>query len=304
MGWIMSRGGRARSRRAAGTTAAVATLFMSFMAAAIATAPAASGRAKIKCHLTTGTAVIDPIVYHNMPVGNGHLHQFFGNNSFLSLSNPNTANYASLMGKGTNCENAADTAGYWMPALQYTVTGALVPVATFTAYYRSWDGKSFGQGIPLPPDVRLIATDYDWTCGQKERVKPSLSIPDCSMADGRPGSRLTAHVKFPTCWDGVKPVHPSTQVGNTKDDSHFAYRYRDTCPAAFPTKVVELRLTIQYDYIGKGTDLALSSDRHMGTTDGQSLHADFWNTWVQTGFASMVANCITPGGDRRAGECG
>jgi hypothetical protein len=281
----------------------VTSLVLGFLATTLVIAPPAMARAKIKCHLTTGTATVDPIVYHNMAVGNGHLHQFFGNNAFLSMPNPNTANYANLMGKGTNCENPADTAGYWMPALQYTATGALVPVASFTAYYRSWDGRSSGEGIPFPDDARLIASDYDWSCGQKERVEPSLSIPDCSRADGRPGSRLTAHVTFPTCWDGVKPAHASTQVGNTKDNAHFAYRYRDTCPVGFPYKVVELRLTIQYAYTGAGHDLALSSDRHLGTTDGQSMHADFWNTWVPAGFASMVTNCVNPGGDRRSPEC-
>ena len=56
--------------------------------------------AKIKCKETTGRAAVDPIVNHNMPVGSGHMHQFFGNNAFLSLPNPNAANYADLDGQG------------------------------------------------------------------------------------------------------------------------------------------------------------------------------------------------------------
>jgi hypothetical protein len=267
--------------------------------------PEASSLGKIKCHQTTGTANVDPIVHHNKPVGSAHLHQFFGNNAFLSLPNPNTANYLDLMGRGTNCENAADTAGYWAPTLHNTKTGAVVPVASFTAYYRSWNGRTTGAGLPHPSDTRLVAADYDWTCGQKERVEPSASIPDCSKASGGPGSRLTAHINFPTCWDGVLPVHKAADAGNTSDNAHYAYRLsRDACPAGFPVKVVELRMTISWAYTGSGTDVALSSDSHMGTTDGRSMHADFWNTWVQAGYTTMVRDCINPGRKRSSARCG
>ena len=300
------RSGQHRGRRSTtATLATLAALLSSLIAVAVVSPPAATGLAKIKCKETTGRAAVDPIVNHNMPVGSGHMHQFFGNNAFLSLPNPNAANYADLTGRGTNCEDPADTAGYWSPTLHYTATGAVVPVAAFTAYYRSWNTQKTGEGVPHPADVRLIATRYDWTCGQRERVAPSLSIPDCSMADGRSGSRLTAHINYPSCWDGVLPRHTSTQVGNTSDNAHFAYRLDSrTCPPGFPVKTVELRMTIQFQYTGRGTDLTLSSDHMANTTDGRSLHADFWNTWVQTGFATMVRNCINPAINITAALCG
>ena len=270
----------------------------------VAPAPA-SAMGKIKCKQTTGTGHVDPIVHHNEPVSDmQHLHQFFGNNHFLSLANPNTANYADLVGQGTNCENPTDSAGYWTPVLQYTRTGATVPVTAFTAYYRSWDFKETGDGVPLPDDVRLIAKKHDWTCGQFESVAPQQSIPDCSMADGRPGSTLTAHIDFPSCWDGVKPHHTAGEVGDTSDNEHFAYRVGGACPSGFPIKTVALRETLGFAYTGKGDDVTLSSDQMMGTTDGQSLHADFWNAWEPAGLASMVRNCINPGGNFTTAECG
>jgi hypothetical protein len=166
---------------------------------AVVEAPVATSLGKIKCKETTGTRAVDPIVHHNhsatMP-GMAHMHQFFGNNSFLSLPNPNAANYTDLVGKGTNCENPADTAGYWTPTLHNTTTGAIVPTAGFTAYYRSWNGRTTGEGVAMPPDTRLVANRFDWTCGQREAVEKSTSIPDCSMAKGTAGSRLTAHVNF------------------------------------------------------------------------------------------------------------
>jgi Domain of unknown function (DUF1996) len=298
--------GRHRGRRRVPSSILVLVVLVGGLAAAQVVSPsAATGLGKIKCKETTGTAAIDPIVYHNMPVGSGHEHQFFGNNAFLSLNNPNAANYADLVGKGTNCEDAADTAGYWTPTLHNMTTGAAVPVAAFTAYYRSWNSQKAGEGVPYPPDARLVAHRINWTCGQRERVKPALSIPDCSMADGQSGSRLTAHIDFPTCWNGVLPRHSSAQVGNTNDNALFAYRLDSrNCPAGFPVKTVELRMTIQFQYTGKGTDLMLASDHMANTTDGRSLHADFWNTWVQAGFETMVRNCINPGQNRRASNCG
>jgi hypothetical protein len=245
-------------------------------------------------------------VHHNAPVGTGmiHMHQFFGTNSLLSLPNPNAANYLDLLNGSTNCENQADTAGYWTPVLRYKATGEIVPTRAFTAYYRSWDRRQFGEGVPLPNDVRLVAHKYDWTCGRFRAVEPSQSIPDCSRARGTAGSTLTAHIDFPTCWDGVRPVHTRYEMGDTTDNEHFAYRVGNACPPGFPVKTVMLRETIQFQYNGRGDDVELSSDMMMGTSDGQSMHADFWNTWDPAGFASMVRNCVTPGGNRRSAECG
>ena len=301
--------GRHRSRGATiGVLTLVAALVGGFglaLVSSVASAPASQAKAKIKCKQTTGTDDVDPIVHHNEPAqGSAHLHQFFGNNSFLSLPNPNAANYADLRAGGTNCENPADTAGYWTPALKYKATGKVISPQAFTAYYRSWDFKDFGAGVPLPDDVRLVASKFSWTCGQFSNVAPQQSVPDCSASSGRPGSTLTAHIDFPSCWDGVKPSHTSQEVGDTRDNKHFAYRVGSSCPAGFPVKTVQLRETLQYPYIGKGDDVELSSDAMMGKTDGQTMHADFWNAWDPKGFASMVRNCVNPGGTFTTAECG
>jgi hypothetical protein len=293
---LFSLSHRPLGRKVTGLAALVsATLVAVGLAAAasVATAPSASALAKIKCKQLTGLAHVDPIVHHNEPVSNmQHVHQFFGNNHFLSLSNPNAANFSDLVGKGTNCENPDDTAGYWTPVLFNKSTGVVVPATAFTAYYRSFDFQKTGEGVPLPPDVRLVASKHDWTCGQFESVKPSQSIPDCSMADGRPGSTLTAHIDFPSCWDGVKPNHPADEVGDTRDNAHFAYPVGKSCPAGFPVKTVALRETLQFPYTGKGNDLELSSDAMMNMTDGMSLHGDFWNAWVPSGMSTMVKSCV------------
>lgn len=85
--------GRHRGRRRTPTALpTLAVVVSSLVASLVVFPPAATGLAKIKCKETTGTAAVDPIVYHNLRVGSGHVHQFFGNNAFLSLPNPNAAN--------------------------------------------------------------------------------------------------------------------------------------------------------------------------------------------------------------------
>ena len=65
-------------------------------------------------------------------------------------------------------------------------------------------------------------------------------------AGGTPGGTLTAHIDFPSCWDGVMPSHPTSQNGDTRDNAHYAYRVGQSCPAGFPIGVTELRETVQF----------------------------------------------------------
>ena len=291
-------------RRRGNVAAWLAALLGLTAALVVLPSGSASAMAKIQCKQTSGTGYLDPIVHHDQYIGSAHLHQFFGNNAWLSLSNPNWANYSNLVGKGTNCLNTADTAGYWSPALRYTATGAVIPAIGFWAYYRAFDGSNTGPGMAFPPDTRLVATVHNWTCGQFERQQPVSYIPDCHRADGRPGHTLTAHIDFPSCWNGVKPYHPWNQVGDTRDNRNYAYAVKGVCPAGFPYKMLQLRETIAYAYHGYGADVQVASDPMTGMTDGMSMHADFWNTWVQTGLQSLVVNCVSGTGTRTRAECG
>lgn len=274
--------------------------------AALVAAPTATALGKVKCDTKTQPAVAigsyDPIVNHNQPSAM-HEHQFFGNTAWHTLPNPNTANYDDLAGKANNCRAvlglgySADSAGYWIPTLRYKSgpnAGQLVPAKQFTAYYRSFDHRKFGKAEPIPADTRLIGTKYNWSCGAKSgaRATPVQSIPDCSGLSGKPGLTLTAHIDFPSCWDGVKPNHKASDVGDTRDNAHYAYRQGRKCPPGFPIGVTELRETIQFAYTGNGNDVELSSDKHAGTTDGRSLHGDFWNTWRQPEFEQFIKTCI------------
>src|SRR5690349_13919580 len=135
---------------------------LALLVGGVALASPSSALGKVKCDKTTQPAVsvgsYDPIVNHNGQ-GASHEHQFFGNIAWRSLANPNTANYSDLAGKATNCRVAADTAGYWIPTLRYKSgpkAGQLVPAQQFTAYYRSFDHRTFGAGRAFPADTRLV----------------------------------------------------------------------------------------------------------------------------------------------------
>ena len=274
---------------------------------------------KVKCDGNKQPVVAvgryDPIVNHN-GTGSAHEHQFFGNTAWHSLAKPNNANYTDLEGATNNCRSvlglstSADSAGYWIPTLRYhsgPKAGQLVPAQQFTAYYRSFDHKDFGQGMAFPADTRLVATKHDWGCGQFSGVQVGPSIPSCVGQSGKPGRTLTAHVDFPSCWDGVRPNHKPGDVGNTTDNAHYAYPVTSkgsaTCPPGFPNKMVKLRETFQFAYTGPGNDISLDSDKHANVKDGETLHADFWNTWRQADFEKFVATCVNSSSGYTKSKC-
>jgi hypothetical protein len=286
---------------------------------ALLSAAPAQALGKVKCDDTAQPVVAvgryDPIVNHN-GTGSAHAHQFFGNTAWHSLANPNTANYEDLEGKANNCRKvldqstSADSAGYWIPTLRYNSgpnAGDLVPAQQFTAYYRTFDHNDFGEGMAYPADTRLVATKHDWGCGQFSGVPIGESIPSCVGQSGKPGHTLTAHVDFPSCWDGVLPNHTADETGNTNDNAHYAYAVKSkgtsSCPPGFPKKMVELRESFQFAYTGPGNDISLDSDEHAGVSDGESLHADFWNTWSQPDFEKFVATCVTSSAAYSTSKC-
>lgn len=288
----------------------LAALLAAVGLASLVAVPPATATGKIHCRETTGAAAVDPLVHHNQPRAMVHVHQFFGNDSWLPQGN--SADYEDLLGKKTNCDNQADTAGYWVPQLK-DGSGKPVAVQAFLAYYRPFSGlggPDFGEGHVIPADTRLVATRYDWGCGEHSDIRAVPRIPSCVGESGRPGSTLTAHVTFPNCWDGTLPNHARSDVGDTTDQAHWRYKIRDTkaqrwvCPAKFGHRMIELRETIAYAYTGGGTNLKLTSDGMSGTSDGRSMHGDFWNAWEMPGFRSMVRNCIHEGGNYTAAACG
>jgi Domain of unknown function (DUF1996) len=270
---------------------------------------------KMHCKPETGVRYADPIVSSGVRGPTGHLHTFLANRTLPTLAEPNLATYAQMVGEPTTCQNAADSAAYWFPTMLRN--GQPLPVFRFIAYYRSWqyaaEKKSkweTGTGnVPYAADTRMIAGDMmapgggphvNWTCNQNSSRPGPWDDPiqaACNQATGT--VYLGAHVDYPTCFSGTMNSHAGGMTADYSDSHTITQRYAYptknssgviSCPPGFPVKVPALRLDITWNYQGSGTDLMVSSALTGGDRFG--LHADFWNTWVQSGLQTAITRCV------------
>ncbi len=218
----------------------------------------------------------DPIVFPGEP-GRSHDHTFIGNDTTNAFST-----LGSLLGQGSSCGRAGDTAAYWVPTL-ISATGAAIVPRGASVYYRR---HTLSALRAFPPDFKLIAgnsratTPQDpkvtsWNCGPEGGVRPQSTIPTCPNA-GRRG--LALHVQFPDCWDGVSLDSPDHQ-------SHMAYSVRGRCPGDHPVATPTIQVNIRYASRG-GPGLQLSSGGQF------SGHADFLNAWNQDALQGLVDGCL------------
>ena len=226
-------------------TSLLALSLAALAAAAMAAVAPANAMGKIRCDRTNIAAVAlgsyDPIVNHN-GTGSAHEHQFFGNIAWHSLPNPNMANYADLV-EGTT---TAAVCSVWPTRPTGGLLGSDPAIQGRDAARRAaHPGQAVHGLLPrlhradLRPrhgfsaDTRLVATDdlgtgaHGWNCGefsrQARREGTVNHIPDCSGERGGAGYTLTAHITFPSCWDGALPNHPASAVGDTSDTAHYRY---------------------------------------------------------------------------------
>ena len=225
----------------------------------------------------------DPIVFPGEE-GAAHLHDFFSNRSTAFDSSRR-----SMTGARTTCGLSLDTAGYWSPAL-LDESGDPVPVRKILIYYRSasnMDVRAFPANLKIitggdtldPPAPSRSQMSLSWACG--DTAPYTASPPDCTGT----GYNVFAHIHFPDCWDGE----------NKDSDDHRSHMTFGTpeCRAGW-VAVPRLRLHIEYD-VQNADGFTLSSDT-AGMVAGQSLHADFWNTWKdQAALRFLVRHCLDGG---------
>jgi hypothetical protein len=275
--------------------ALVAALATAFVVAPGNTAQASSPGWITLCP-PTHTHPDDPIVYPRQP-GASHLHQFFGNRSVNAYST-----WSSMRAASTSCGSPADKAGYWVPALYED--GRLVPPNGLRAdgnrtrmsfYYRGDNVSStYKARHPIesfPKNFRLIAgnghatsiaqqpklgKEIYWGCSDNSTGK--LTLPQ-SCSSGA----ISLHVGFPNCWNG--------KVTGTNDTPNVVYPSSGACPARFPRVLPRVIYRLEYP-VGRTTGrITLSSG------PSYTIHADFWNTWVQTTLNRLVGHCLRGGAD-------
>jgi Domain of unknown function (DUF1996) len=223
----------------------------------------------------------DPIVYPRQP-GASHLHAFFGNKSTDAFST-----YRSLRHARTNCGHRGDKGAYWMPAVYKN--GSLVRAVDADFYYRGATSP-LSAIRPFPPGLKVIAGDAHSTSPQSTKVvawscKGSSGTGRATMRDC--GSSLVkVLIKFPSCWDGVRK-------DSADHKSHMRYSIkkgngRRGCPKSHPVPVPELTYSITLPF-HDGRNVHLSSG------PPYTMHADFFNSWVQLALRRLVDRCIHGG---------
>jgi hypothetical protein len=223
----------------------------------------------------------DPIVFPNQP-GASHLHDFFGNTTTNASST-----LASLLRGGTTCDNEADTSAYWVPALIST-TGQVVDPDRVSAYYLRGDVE--GSVTPFPSGLKIVAGGdthnlkiAGYACGEG---MPTSSVP---LNCGR--GMLRAVVAFPSCWDG-------RHTDSADHRSHMAYPSGMGCPRGYSVRVPKLVIHVRYP-VSNGQGYRLSSDAGFHTTNGMSMHADYFNAWNQSTLVALVQSCLNGQGGCR-----
>ena len=222
----------------------------------------------------------DPIVYPGQP-GASHLHAFFGNKGVDAHST-----YRSLRGGTTSCGLKQDKAAYWIPAVYDDGRRVDPLIAAF--YYR--DRIAPASSVrPFPPGLKIIAGRADSSAPQPTSVvywdcdgggsDANLDHPvDCGSGV------VSANVRFPDCWNGRRkdsPNHRWHMAYSIDPDDDGAFR----CPRSHPVAVPRFTYSLQFP-VHDGTQLTLASGQP------RTMHADFFNVWVQRKLRGLVDRCI------------
>jgi Domain of unknown function (DUF1996) len=234
----------------------------------------------------------DPIVFPGTS-GVSHLHDFFANKTTQSSST-----YSSMIAGSTTCRVLDDKAGYWAPAAY--LNGVQIRPKNMHPYYFGFKGKTVET---IPPDLQMVAglstaassaenPHASWFCGNNS--SPVASHPyDCTPYQGLRGvDGVVGRVDFPSCWDGTAPARPR--------DLAYASA-RGACPGGFPHLLPFVRFRLHLGIMNPCAGAtpctpteAPDSNIKLTLSSGPyyTLHADFWNTWVQARLDNLVASCL------------
>ena len=232
------------------------------------------GQFVVECELSH-VAADDPIVYPGV-AGASHLHAFFGNTSVNASST-----LEELLVSSTSCENAQDTAAYWVPVL--IDDGEVLAPTYSVAYYRAGLDLDASTVQAYPPGLVMIAGDPSavepqpvsvvaWSCGNGS-LREALP-PICPRRAG-----LHLDVTFPDCWDGK-----NLDVPGHRD--HVRYSSGGRCPDTHPVPIPQLIFSAIYPVFGDVSHMRLASGSLL------SGHADFVNSWNQEVLEGEVELCL------------
>ena len=245
----------------------------------------ARGSFNVDC-LYSHTLPDDPIVAPGVP-GGSHLHDFFGNTTTNALSTN-----SSMRAGSTTCGLVEDTAGYWNPTA-YLNGVQLTPIRVAAYYF----GVASATVKKMPAGLQMLAGNKDATSGA---INPKV-LWGCGR-DGTPlrnhpfdctpyiGTRVTAKVEFPSCWNGK----------NTRSTS-VSYPSSGKCPRTFQYRIPQVSYRVRWRIVDPCVgavpctpDDAPDANIKLTLSSGPyyTMHADFWNTWNQAKLDQLVTTCL------------
>jgi hypothetical protein len=97
---------------------------------------------------------------------------------------------------------------------------------------------------------------------------------------------LTLRLTFPDCWDGRR-------LDSADHRGHVAYSDARGCPGTHPVPIVQLILSLRYDFHSTPDDLRLASGSIL------TGHGDVLNGWSHSELEHLTELCL-----RRGEICG
>lgn len=232
-------------------------------------------RFKVTCEFDQA-AGIDPIV-HPGELAMAHRHDFFGRRAMTA----DVTTYDQLLAGTTTCNDPADLASYWAPAV-LLADGTWAEPSRIAVYYRR--GNKHGTIQPFPAGLKIVAgfgdrstprERFGWRCASQQG---SLPPEDCA------GTPMTMFVEFPDCWDGAN-------LDSADHRSHMAYSVHDgtanVCPSTHPVPVPKVTQYVNFPDISGAPEIAGLSSGKVWT-----VHADFFNGWTVERLAERVETCL------------
>jgi hypothetical protein len=258
----------------------------------------------------------DPIMHPGMP-GASHRHAFYGNRS----TNANST-YDSMLASGTTCTDGdppKDLAAEWVPTAEIKKGGEwrYLKAYRMRIYYFPSIRDKLGPMANLPKNIKIIGGNPDatstrqnpavaWFCGEGSPIR---RFPyDCSGYTLPKEDGIRAIISLPYCWDGERkdsPDHVSHVIyADPTDTSPHTEPAPcpDTHPVNIPSVSIRLHFALKDPCMGapcapklKGKNVKI----RFSSGPWWTLHADFWNTWVQSRLNALTDTCL-----RAHVECG
>lgn len=247
----------------------------------------------------------DPLFSPGEP--SSHVHAVVGSTAF-SRSMPGKR--AAADGARTTCDKPTDHSNYWAPQLYQMLPGDTFKALPFTgmvAYYTNYtcDWDESGTCPESGRNPRAFPTGLRMIAGNPFRRTLNMSDPweaAILMESGNEGEvygmpttlsdRLSGHVRFPSCWDGV----------HLDSEDHFSHvNYPDPalggntqggmCPQSHP--VAMINIGAEFGWSTEGVTDVKSLVWAQGDTTGYGFHADFVMGWKNPkALRESFANCF------------